>query len=127
MTLRIMKLHIEAETNVNTEPNSTKFFYITDTETAPDSTLSIDAADFFDDTGTAVTELPELEENNSYYNVYINGVLQMDDISVYTPGETQTGSLEINVPDEGESILEGVPVVLEVVNFTPTSDTEIAT
>ncbi|GEN45058.1 DUF4183 domain-containing protein [Alkalibacillus haloalkaliphilus] len=127
MTLRIMKLHIEAETSVNTEPNSTKFFYITDAETAPDSTLSIDAADFFDDTGTAVTELPELEEHNSYYNVYINGVLQMDDISVYTPGETQTGSLDINVPDEGESILEGVPVVLEVVNFTPTSDTDIAT
>ncbi|MDQ0350766.1 hypothetical protein J2R98_000569 [Alkalibacillus filiformis] len=127
MTLRIMKLQIEAETTVNSEPNSTKFFYTTDAETAPNSTLSIDAADFFDDTGTTVTELPELEQNNSYYNVYINGVLQMDDISIYTPGETQTGSLDINVPDEGEPILEGVPVVLEVVNFTPTSNTDIAT
>ncbi|MNY76527.1 hypothetical protein D3C86_2161410 [compost metagenome] len=61
------------------------------------------------------------------FNVYINGVLQMQDISDYTPGATGVGSLVITVPAGVESIPTGSPVVLEVVNFVPTSDTTVTT
>lgn len=126
MPLQIMKLAIAASTTVTTSPDVTKFFYtLTSTLTGP-TTLTIDAADFFDDTGTAVTTLPALTANNSYFNVYINGVLQMEGLSVYTPGATTVGSLAVNVP-AGSDLLVGSPIVLEIVNFTPTSTTDVET
>ncbi|MED4052336.1 DUF4183 domain-containing protein [Priestia megaterium] len=126
MPLQIMKLAIAAVTAVTTSPDVAKFFYtLTSTLTGP-TTLTIDAADFFDNTGAAVTTLPALATNNSYFNVYINGVLQMQGLSVYTPGTTTVGSLAINVP-AGSDILVGSPVVLEIVNFTPTSSTTVET
>lgn len=127
MALQLMKLQITASSTVSVDPTPEKFFYVTTGETAAGTTLSIDTADFFDDSGAAATDLPTLATDNSYYNVYINGVLQMGGLSTYTPGATTVGSLDIDVPAGGDPIITGSPVVLEVVNYTPTSNTDIAT
>lgn len=81
-------------------------------------TLIIAVEEFWTDTGAAA--------DNSYFNVYINGVLQMDALLAYTPGGTGVGQLVITVP-AGSTIQEGTPVVLAVTNFIPTSDTTIIT
>ena len=126
MALQLMKLVVTASTTTNVVPQDQRFFYVTTAETAPGSTLTIDAASFFQDDGSAVTELPALAANNSYYNVYVNGVLQMGGLSTYTPGATTVGSLSINVPAGGDSILADTPIVLEVVNYSPQSTTVVS-
>jgi len=126
LPLQLMKLVVTASTTTNVVPQDQRFFYVTTAETAPGSTLTIDAADFFQDDGSAVTELPALSADNSYYNVYVNGVLQMGGLSTYTPGATTVGSLSINVPAGGDSILADTPIVLEVVNYSPQSTTVVS-
>ncbi|PNK22065.1 hypothetical protein CBR56_29990 [Bacillus thuringiensis] len=54
---------------------------------------------------------------NSYVNVYVNGVLQMDGIYTYTAGSTGVGSLVINVPAGGTPILAGTPIIIEVITI----------
>jgi len=126
LALQLMKLVVTASTTTNVVPQDQRFFYVTTAETAPGSTLTIDAASFFQDDGSAVTELPALAANNSYYNVYVNGVLQMGGLSTYTPGATTVGSLSINVPAGGDPILADTPIVLEVVNYSPQSTTVVS-
>ncbi|MDQ0255325.1 hypothetical protein J2S74_002707 [Evansella vedderi] len=122
---RIIKLHVEAtaETTVETQPDIQRFFYELDQDQT-DTTFTIEVNDFEDDTGATPTALPELAEDNSYYNVYINGVLQMDETSSYTPGEQGTGQLAITVPDD-QTITAGTPVILEVSNFGPDAETDV--
>mgnify|MGYP005751526899 FL=1 len=127
MALQLMKLLVTASTTTTINPTQEKYFYVTTAETAAGSTLTIDTTDFFDDAGAEVTDLPELATDNGYYNLFINGVLQMSNISTYTPGETTVGSLEIDVPVGGDPILEGTPIVLEVVYYLPTSTTQVTT
>lgn len=122
-----MKLAINAVTATTVNPANTKFFYVTTADVAAGTTLTIDAAAFFQDSGDPVTALPDLVLNNSYYNVYVNGVLQMEDLSTYTPGITAVGSLAFTVPAGGGDILAGSPVVLEVINFAPASTVDIET
>ncbi|MCM3770799.1 MULTISPECIES: DUF4183 domain-containing protein [Priestia] len=126
MPLQIMKLAIAATTTVTTTPTVSRFFYTATATTTGVTTLTIDTADFFGDTGAPATELPDLITDNSYYNVYINGVLQMAGVSAYTAGATGVGSLAITVP-AGSTILVGSPIVLEVTNFAPDSDTDVQT
>ncbi|WP_347552962.1 DUF4183 domain-containing protein (plasmid) [Pseudalkalibacillus hwajinpoensis] len=127
MALQLMKLLVTATSTIETGPTPAKFFYVTTGETAAGATLSIDTADFFDDAGAAASNLPVLATSNSYFNVNVNGVLQMEGISTYTPGATTVGSLAIEVPAGGDSIPTGSPVVLEVINFSPTSTTTVTT
>lgn len=127
MALQLMKLLVTATTTTNVVPTPEKFFFVTTAETAAGNTLTVDTADFFLDDGTAASELPALATDNSYFKVYINGVLQMEGNSTYTPGATGVGSLAFNVPAGGEPILQNSPVVLEVVNYAPTSETNVAT
>jgi hypothetical protein len=127
MPLQLIKLLVTASTTTDVVPSSQKFFYITQSETAAGSTLTIDATSFFQDNGSAVTTLPALARDNSYFNVYINGVLQQKENSTYTPVATGVGSLAFAVPAGGGSILQGTTVVLEVVNHAPTSDTNVLT
>lgn len=127
MALQLMKLQIGGTITTNVEPNAASFFNVTTTDTAAGSTLTIDAASFFQDDGSAITELPPLATDNSYFTVYINGVAQMESLSTYTPGATGVGSLAIAVPAGGDPIIAGSPVVLQVVNFTPTSTTDFTT
>ncbi|WP_352924426.1 DUF4183 domain-containing protein [Peribacillus simplex] len=86
MPLKIMKLAIAATSVINVNPLVTRLFYeATATSTGP-TTLSIDPASFFSDTGDPATVLPALSAENSSYEVFINGVLQMEDLTAYTPG-----------------------------------------
>lgn len=127
MALQLMKLLVTASSTITTVPAVTRFFHVTTGETAAGATLTIDAADFFEDSGAAVTSLPALATDNSYFNVFINGILQMADNSTYTPGATAVGSLAFNVPAGGDPILQGTPVIVEVMNFTPVATTTITT
>ncbi|SFA40261.1 protein of unknown function [Parageobacillus thermantarcticus] len=127
MALQLIKLFVSATTTTDAVPTDTRFFYITTTETAAGATLTIDAASFLQDDGNPATELPALATNNSYYNVYINGVLQMEGITTYTPGATGVGSLAINVPAGGDPIPANTPIVLEIVQFAPSSTTTVTT
>jgi hypothetical protein len=127
MAIQLMKLNVTVSTSTVTTPTDTRFFYVTDAQTDPENTLTIDAADFFDDDGAAVVTLPTLTADNSYFNVYVNGVLQMEGINTYTPGATGVGQLEIAVPAGGEPILAQTPVVLEVMNYAPVSTNTVTT
>lgn len=127
MALQLIKLFVSAATTTDAVPTDTRFFYITTAETAAGATLTIDAASFLQDDGSPATELPTLATNNSYYNVYVNGVLQMEGIATYTPGATGVGSLAINVPAGGDSIPANTPIVLEIVQFAPSSTTTVTT
>jgi hypothetical protein len=121
-----MKLAITASSTVDTVPTVERFFNeVASTVTGP-GTLTIAVEDFFTDTGAAATTLPALATNNSYFDVYINGVLQMVDVSTYTAGGTGVGQLVITVP-AGSTIEQNSPVVLVVTNFAPTSNTSIVT
>lgn len=126
MVLKIMKLAITADSVVTVGPMIDRFYYEVDADvTGPDS-LIITVDQFWTGTGADATILPDLIADNSYFNVYVNGVMQMEDLSTYTSGEDGVGQLEIAVPD-GSNIRVDSPVVLEVVNYTTDSDTTIET
>lgn len=122
-----MKIQAAAFTQTSVGPTTEKFFYVTTAPTNPGTTLTIDAASFFQDDGSAATALPALTSGNSYFNVYINGVLQMEGNSTYTPGATTIGGLAFSVPAGGQLILPSTPVILEVVNYAPASTTIVET
>lgn len=127
MALQLMKLLVTAATTTNAVPTDARLFYTTTAPTAAGATLTIDAASFLQDDGTLLTSLPSLASNNSYFNVYINGILQMADISTYTPGATGVGSLAIDVPAGGSGIPTGTPIVLELISYAPSSTTTVTT
>lgn len=127
MALQLMKIVIDGVITTNVGPDSAKFFYITTEEIAAGDTLTINAEEFLLDNGEEAVELPELADDNSYFTVQINGIPQMQDLFTYTPGGAGVGSLEIQVPEDGPAIVENSPVVLHVVNFTPTSTGEFET
>jgi len=127
MALQLMKLLVTAATATNVVPADARLFYTTTAPTAAGATLTIDAASFLQDDGTLLTTLPTLDSNNSYFNVYINAVLQMADISTYTPGATGVGSLAIDVPAGGSGVPTGTPIVLELVSYAPSSTTTVTT
>ncbi|KWW21343.1 DUF4183 domain-containing protein [Bacillus sp. mrc49] len=126
MPLKIMKLAIEATSLISVNPLITRLFYEVPAALEGPTELTIDPASFWTDTGGAATVLPVLTAENSSFEVFINGVLQMEDISTYTPGATGVGSLVLTIPD-GSSVLAGSPVVLVVTNYAPTSDVDIVT
>lgn len=121
-----MKLAITATSTVSTTPTVERFFNEAASTVTGAGTLTILVGDFFTDTGAAASTLPSLATDNSYFNVYVNGVLQMEDLLNYTPGGTGVGQLEITVP-AGSTIEENSPVVLVVTNFAPATDTTINT
>lgn len=127
MALQLLKILVDAATTIDVNPDVTRYFYVTSTETAAGSSLTIDAADFLLDDGNSATTLPTLAASNSYFNVFVNAVLQMEGLSTYTPGATGVGSLVIDVPAGGDSILQGTPIVLEIANFAPSSTTDVNT
>lgn len=125
MALQLIKLNITASSTTNVQPTVERFFHITIADTPAGGTLTIDADQFFDDTGAQVTALPDLTTDNSYFQVFINGVLQMNDLFTYASGAT--GSLTIDVPAGGGGISTGTPIILEVANFSPATNTTIET
>lgn len=126
MGLKIIKLAVTSDTKIALSPTVTRFFYEVLEPLSQITTLRIDAAGFLDDSGHNVDSLPFLNLNNSYFNVYINGVLQMDDNFAYTAGEEGIGNLLISIPD-GSEIAAGTPIILEVINFNPSLKTTFET
>lgn len=126
MTLKIMKLAITGTTTVDTLPTVERFYNEAASTVTGAGTLTITVDDFWTDTGANATTLPALATDNSYFNVYVNGVLQMEDLLAYTPGGTGVGQLVITVP-AGSTIQQNTPVVLAITNFNPTTNTTITT
>ncbi|MFJ7744645.1 DUF4183 domain-containing protein [Peribacillus sp. NPDC097295] len=126
MPLKIMKLAITANSTVNTSPTVERFFNEVAATVTGAGSLTIAVGDFWTDTGANATTLPALAADNSYFNVYVNGALQMEDLLAYTPGGTGVGQLVITVP-AGSTIEQNTPIVLAITNFAPTSDTTIIT
>ncbi|MGE6489025.1 DUF4183 domain-containing protein [Paenisporosarcina sp. NPDC076898] len=118
MSLKIIKLAETPNQKISILPTVTRLFHVVPEVISENSTHKIDASQFWDDGGEVVQELPTLNLNNSYFNVYINGALQMDDNFAYTAGEEGIGSLLLSVP-EGSEILKGSPIIVEVINFNP--------
>jgi hypothetical protein len=127
MALQLMKLLVTASTTTDATPTGSRFFYTTTAPTAAGATLNIDAASFLKDDGTSVTSLPVLATNNNYFNVYVNGVLQMNGISTYTPGATGVGSLAIAVPEGESGVATSTTIILELVTYAPSSTTTVTT
>jgi len=123
MALSLIKLQVSATTDTTTTagPAQPKFFYQNPSDVASGSDLTIDAAAFTDDTGAAATALPALATDDSYFKVYINGMVQENGDSTYTPGATGVGSLVFANPAGGGTIYANQWLVLEVTNFAPTS------
>ncbi len=120
MALQIMKIKVLVDGDVTLAPTVSRFFHTIEETAQLDAPLTIGVEDFFDNTGAAATEFPALTADNSYVNVYINGVMQMGNLVTYTPGAAGTGSLTIAVPEDGPTeIVEDTPIVIEVVNFAP--------
>lgn len=122
LSLKIIKLSVIPNQSVSTSPMVTRLFHEVLENISEVSSYKIEASDFLDDRGETVQDLPVLNLNNGYFNVYINGVLQMDDNFAYTAGEDGVGSLLISIPEDAE-IIKGTPIIMEIINFYP----EIAT
>jgi len=127
MALQLMKLLVVATTTTTVVPESTKFFYVTTADTAAGSSLTIAVDDFFTDSGDPATTLPSVTDGNSFFVVYVNGVLQMNGLSTYTDGGTGVGQLVIEVPVGDDPILNGSSVVLSIESFAPDSTTDVTT
>lgn len=118
LSLKIFKLAINPNQSVSASPTVTRLFHEVPEHILEVSSYKIETTDFLDDSGEVAQNLPTLNLNNSYFNVYMNGVLQMDDNFAYTAGEVGVGSLLISIAEETE-IPKGTPIVMEIVNFHP--------
>jgi hypothetical protein len=125
MALEILKIVVTATTTTNAVPTVTRFFRRTLALVVGPATLTINVGDFQTDAGTTATSLPTLPANNSYYNVYINGIMQMGGLTTYTPGGSGVGKLDITVPS-GQTIALSTVIVLEIVSYAPTSSTTVS-
>ncbi|MDF2854140.1 MAG: hypothetical protein K0S31_4825, partial [Sphingobacterium multivorum] len=76
MGLKIIKPVFEAKNSIKVSPLVTRFFYELEQLIPEETVVKIDTAKFFDDEGAPVGSFPALELDNSYINVYINGVVQ---------------------------------------------------
>lgn len=125
MGLKIIKPVYTSESEITLSPTVTRFFYELEQAVPGETIVKIDATKFFDDAGDAVESFPPLKLKNSFINVSINGVMQMEDNIAYTAGEKEIGNLMITVP-EGSDIAKGTPVIVEVINFDPVYKTSVS-
>lgn len=118
MPLKIIKIVDNSNQTFSISPSVTRLFYEVPETINGVSTHKVEVNDFLNDSGEVVENLPVLNLNNNYFNVFINGVLQMDDNFAYTAGEQGIGSLIISIPEDSE-IPAGTSVIVEIVNFYP--------
>ncbi len=94
--------------NIIVMPTVQRYFYIANSDIqAP---ASIPASQFTNDDGELAAKFPDLGQN-SYSNLYINGMLQEG--SLYS---ISTSVLTIN--PKGTTIFSGTPIALEIVQFS---------
>ncbi|MBG9616700.1 DUF4183 domain-containing protein [Bacillus cereus] len=123
MSLQLMKLALSAETTIDMFSNNTKLFYVTNTQLDA-GTITIPITQFFQSDGNSATEFP----NFSYLpNLYINGVLQMTSIFSLDIEFNPDPNYFVNIilPAGSAPILNGTPIILEFVKFTPSSTTTV--
>ncbi|KRF13357.1 DUF4183 domain-containing protein [Paenibacillus sp. Soil787] len=88
-------------------PTAQRYFYIMNSDTQ--SLVSIPANEFTNDEGTFITQFTDYGQN-SYSNLYINGILQ--ESSIYCVNES---ALTINL--NNQTLYSGTPIILETVRF----------
>jgi hypothetical protein len=88
-------------------PTVQRYFYVTNLDIQ--AAEEIPADQFRNDDGESTTEFPSLGQN-SYSNLYVNGLLQEG--SLYS---VSTSALTIN--PSGSIIFSGTPITLEIVQF----------
>lgn len=118
LSLKIIKLSVIPNQSVTTSPMVTRLFHEVPENISEVSSYKIETSGFLDDRGEVVQNLPSLNLNNSYFNVYVNGVLQMDENFAYTAGEDGIGSLLISLTEDSE-IPKETPIIMEIINFHP--------
>lgn len=121
MAAQLFKLVINADTTTDTDinPEIERYFYNLREDERTEGTVTIPAAQFLDDENEAVVgALTTASEDNGYYLLFINGVLQQSDL--FTVEED--GS-EVEITD-ASTIEVGTPIILVVNNFAPTSDSD---
>lgn len=118
MPLKIITIAPNTNQALSVSPLVTRLFHEVVETLSGISTYKINANEFLNDSGEVVENLPELNLNNNYFHVYVNGVLQMDDNFAYTAGGQGIGSLLMSLPEETE-IPAGTPIIVEIVNFYP--------
>ncbi len=93
--------------NIIILPSAQRYFYnvLSDTQ----SLVTIPANEFTNDEGTFITAFPDMGQN-SYSNLYINGILQVN--SLYSFNEN---ALTINI--NNQTIFSGTPIILEIIQF----------
>ena len=116
VTLFKLAITAETETTVLTKPAVERFFYTLDPQHISDGTLTIPANAFVDDQGNAVDNITLITENNGYYLLFINGVLQQEDLYTVT-----AENVEIQ---EADDIPVDSPITLIVTNFDPDANSE---
>ncbi|KQO17779.1 DUF4183 domain-containing protein [Paenibacillus sp. Leaf72] len=88
-------------------PSAQRYFYIVTSDIQ--SSVTIPAKEFTNDEGTLITAFTGIGQN-SYSNLYINGILQEG--SIYSLNES---ALNINL--NNQTIFLGTPIILEIIQF----------
>ncbi len=121
MAAQLFKIVVDARTTTDTtlNPDIKKYFYELREDERDEDIVTIPAEQFVDDENEAVEEeLTTIIEDNGYYLLFINGVLQQSDLFTVSGDGSQ---VEIS---DAEDIPLGSPIVLVVNNFVPVSDSD---
>ncbi|MDK2788151.1 MAG: hypothetical protein PWP07_1376 [Epulopiscium sp.] len=114
----LFKLAIAAQTTttVTTNPAVERYFYTLNPAHIDQGVLTIPANAFVDDEDAPVTEITLATDDNGYYLLFINGVLQQEDLYTVAADEV--------VITEADTIPEGAVITLVVTNFVPDADSQ---
>lgn len=126
MATKLLKLVMSAvtTTDVDINPEISKYFYELREDERADDILTIPATQFTDDAGNIMTgNLTTVSTDNGYYLLFINGVLQQSSLFTVSTDGSQV------VINQASTIPVGTPITLTVNNFNPisTSTTTITT
>ena len=126
MATKLLKLVMSAvtTTDVDINPEISKYFYELREDERTDDVLTIPAAQLTDDAGNIMTgNLTTVSTDNGYYLLFINGVLQQSSLFTVSTDGSQV------VINQASTIPVGTPITLTVNNFNPisTSTTTITT
>jgi hypothetical protein len=89
-------------------PTAQRYFYITSSDTPSPVTIPADA--FTNDEGTVNTVFSDIGQN-SYSNLYINGILQEG--SIYRLTENA-----LNINSNNQTIFSGTSIIVEIITFS---------
>lgn len=111
----LFRLVVEATTTTDTNLYATanNYFYIFEPGDVVEGTLYAPANKFVDDDDNPVTELELANQDNGYYLLVINGMMQQ--ASVFSVSQSEL------IVAGADDILTGSPIVLTVTNFLPQS------